>query len=181
MKTFVIRNVNWILTAVIVLALAGIIALGVLYMGEESDQDNLADKEIEKQEELANLESGAVDEDAILAEALAELEQMSSGFPVEMDDVDVMEFLINLADETNVGITLKAGTAEESTLAGGTYLTVPITATINGTENNVLNFVDKIENGEIETFNIAACTIQGSGADWSASISMSLMSQTSSG
>ncbi|NQT72665.1 MAG: hypothetical protein HQ553_07825 [Chloroflexi bacterium] len=180
MKSFVISNINWILTGVIVLVLVGLVALGVLYMSEESNQDKLADTKVEKEIELTNLELNAVDEEAILAKALEDLDKMSSSFPVEMDDVDVMEFLIDLADETKVEITLKAGKAAASNLAGVSYLSVPITATIDGTFNNVLNFIDRIESGKISTITIGNCTIQGTGADWSTSMSMTLMSRTSS-
>ena len=180
MKSFAINNINWILMGVIVLALGGLIALGVLYMSEESDQDKLADTKVEKNEELTNLNSGVVDEEAILVKALADLEELRSGIPTEMDDVNVMEFLITLADETNVDIIIKAGEAVEQDLAGESYMAVEITATINGTFDNILNFIDSIESGEIKTFDIGNCSIQGSGADWDVAMSMSLVSQASS-
>lgn len=177
MKKFALRNINWILTGVIVLALVGLIMLGVLYMGEESDHDALAETRVEKQAELDGLKAGEVDENAILAEAQAELEQLSSVFPAEMDDVDVMEFLMDLAHETNVTIDLKAGNPVEQEIAGGYYLSVPVTANINGTHSDVLNFIDRLESGEIATINITKCTISGEGAQWSASLTFGLTSR----
>ena len=43
MKNIVISNINWILTGVIVLALVGLVVLGIFYMSEESDQDRGGD------------------------------------------------------------------------------------------------------------------------------------------
>jgi hypothetical protein len=135
---------------------------------------------VEKKAELDDLNSNGVDEGAILAEAQAELEQLNNGFPAAMDDVDVMEFLMNLADETNVEINVKASKPSGEELAGGYYMTVPASATVDGNYEDVLNFIDSLEDGEIKTIVINDCVIDGDGADWSASISFSLTSREAS-
>ena len=179
MKNIVISNINWILTGVIVLALVGLVVLGIFYMSEESDQDKLADTRDEKQEELNILvaEANAVDEDALLADALKKLEEIQDRFPADLDSTDVLSLLLDYQEETNVDIQpLVVQPATELEIAGQTYMGVGFTATVSGSLENILTFIDILENGEISTFTVSGINLSGSGGDWSTSLTGSVTS-----
>lgn len=181
MKSFVITNINWILTGVILLTLVGLVVLGIFYMNEESDQDKLADTIDEKQQELDALGSNVVDEEALLADALKKLDEMHEGFPADLDSTDVLTIILDYEKETNISaMPLMVQPATELEIAGQTYISVGFTATVSGSLPNILAFIDKLENGEISTFTVRGINLSGSGGDWSTSMSASVISTKSS-
>lgn len=181
MKNFIITNINWILTGVIVLALVGLVVLGIFYMNEESDQDKLADTRVEKQQELDSMESDVVDEDALLAEALKKLDETHAGFPADMDSTDLLSLILDYQRETHVDIQpLTVQPGGEIEIAGQTYISVGFTATVSGSLPNIMAFINKLENGDISTFSVSGINLSGSGGNWSTSMSASVISTKSS-
>ncbi len=177
MKIFAIRHINLILTGVILLALAGLIVLGIFYMNEESEQDDLADEIVQKEVELNGMQANSPDEEAILTEALARLEAASEGFPTNLDATDVIALILDYSAETNVEILpLNTSPAVVQVIDGNTYMAVSFTATIHGTFESVLDFISKLESGSINTFSVSGVNLSGSGSSWSTSMSVTVIS-----
>ncbi len=182
MKSFVVRHINLILTGVILLALAGLIVIGVFYMSEESEQDDLADEVAQKKAELDGMQANSTDEEAILTSALARLEAANEGFPANLDATDVISLILEYSAETNVEILpLNTQPATVIDIEGQSYLSVSFSATIHGTFQNVLDFINKLESGSINTFSVSGVNLSGSGSSWSTSMAVTVVSQLPSG
>ncbi len=182
MKNLVVRHINLILTGVILLALAGLIVLGVFYMNEESDQDDLADEIAQKKADLNGIHANNPDEEALLTDALASLESASEGFPVNLDTTDVIALILDYAEETHVEILpLNTQPAVVKEIEGKLYMSVSFTATIHGTFQSVLDFISKLESGSVNTFSVSGVNLSGSGSSWSTSLSVTIISQIPSG
>lgn len=178
MKNLIVKNINWILTGIIVIALAGLGYLGISYMNEESDQDRIADKIDDKKIELAEQEAGQEDENALLVEAQAKLDKATEGFPIDLDSTDVIALILDFQEETNVDIMpLSVQPAASIEIGGQSYTTVSFTATVQGTLQNILDFIEKMESGPISTFAVSGVSLAGSGPNWSTSIRVTVLSQ----
>ncbi|MBT4510747.1 MAG: hypothetical protein HOC20_00865 [Chloroflexi bacterium] len=177
MKSLVVRHINLILTAVILLALAGLVVIGVFYMNEESKQDDLADEVAQKEAELDGMLANGTGEEAVLTAALARLEAANEGFPTNLDATDVITLILGYSAETHVDILpLNTKPATIIDIGGQPYMSVSFSATIHGTFENVLDFIDKLENGSINTFSVNGVNLSGSGSSWSTSMAVTVLS-----
>ena len=182
MKAFVIKHINLFLTGVILLALAGLIVLGIFYMNEESEQDDLADEIAMKKGELHSAQTNGVDEDSLMSQALTRLETASEGFPENLDTTDVIGIILDYEAETNVEILpLNMSPAVVQQIDGQTYMAVSFTATVHGAKQNVMDFIEKLESGPIKTFTVTGVNLSGSGSSWSTSMSVTVISLMTSG
>ncbi len=178
MKSCIVSHINLILTGVILLALAGLIIIGVFYMSEESEQDDIADEIAQKEVELADLQANSTDEESVLNAALARLEAANEGFPSNLDATDIIALILDYSAETHVDILpLNTQPATVIDIEGQSYMSVSFSATIHGTFQNVLDFINKLESGSINTFSVSGVNLSGSGSSWSTSMAVTVISK----
>ncbi len=182
MKSIVVRHINLILTGVILLALAGLIVIGVFYMNEESEQDDLADEIAQKRADLDGIQANSPDEEAIPTAALTRLEAANDGFPINLDATDIIALILDYSAETHVEILpLNTQPATVIDIEGHSYMSVSFSATIHGTFQHVLDFINKLESGSINTFSVSGIRLTGSGSSWSTSMAVTVVSLMPSG
>lgn len=172
---------NVLIVAMIVLALAGYIILGVFYMGEESDQDDITSQIEERSPVLAELEANYMTEDeekVALAAAQNVLDEKQKLIPVGLDSNTVMQKILQYAEENRVqlpGLSIPPETVQEAD--GIEYYMVSFSMSITGAFANVMDFISTLENNEeIGTLQVSDVSMRESGGQWSATFSVSLAS-----
>ncbi len=173
---------------IIVLAVAGYICIGIMYNDEKEKQD-----ELETELEAAKIEWARVegreekDLTQILKETREALAEEKRLFPVEKSANDLMQILLEAAEESRVNILPLAGIAPATTekIEGEEYYKVNFRLNPRGTLPNVLDFIERLEHGNIgsnqyATMVVTTLTINGQGSSWSASLSGSLYSRIGS-
>ncbi|MFO8102330.1 MAG: hypothetical protein R6U37_09255 [Dehalococcoidia bacterium] len=180
------QTMGMIICGVIIVAAIGAgVYLGLLYMDEQEKQDDL-EMEIERAELEWERVKGREEKDLtqILAERRDELEEEESIFPVETNANKVMEILLEAAEESGVNILPLSGInpAKTEMINEKEYYKVDFRLNPRGTFQQVLNFIEKLEDGYIgeeryATIVVTDLTISGKGSSWSASLSGSFYSR----
>ncbi len=181
--------VQVILGVIILLAIAGYVYLGYLYTDEQKKQDDLETEIAKAESEWARVKNREEkDLTQILEQTKNDLEKEESIFPVEKSANDVMEILLEAATESNVDILPMPGlkSSKPVKILGKEYYPVEFRLSPKGTLTNVLDFIEKLEQGNIgdnqyATIVVKGVSLNGSGGSWSASLSGSFYSRKAPG
>ncbi len=171
---------------VILLAIGAYVYIGLLYNDEQEKQD-----ELDTQIQSANLEWQRLEDrtempdlHGLLEQRKNELAEEESLFPVDVTANNVMEILLQAADESNVDILPLSGIkpAKTESVGENDYYKVDFKLSPQGTLSNVLNFVQKLEYGtiganQIGTTIVNSLSLTGKGRAWRANMSGSFYSR----
>ncbi len=171
---------------VILLAIGAYVYIGLLYNDEQEKQD-----ELDTQIQGANLEwdrlenrTEMTDMVGLLEQRKDELAEEESLFPVDVTANNVMEILLQAADESNVDILPLSGIkpAKTESVGKNDYYKVDFKLSPQGTLTDVLNFVQKLEYGtigehQIGTTIVDSLSLNGKGRAWRANVSGSFYSR----
>ncbi|GEM_PF-1586690 len=164
---------------IILLAVGGYIYLGILYNDEQTKQDDLDPQITSAELEWNRLKLREPEHlDELLAERRNELEAEKTLFPVDLSSNNVMEILLQAAEESNVNILPLGGInpAQQVKVLENEYYKVSFRLTPTGTLRNVRDFIDKLEKGtiggkELTTIVVKDVSLSGKGGSWRASLS----------
>ncbi|HEY33651.1 MAG TPA: hypothetical protein G4O10_11195 [Dehalococcoidia bacterium] len=135
---------------VILLAVYGVLTSGYLKQG--SEQDRLLSEIEEIDQSIQDLEEPPPDrlEELVMLQASLAAEQET--IPSEVNNSDVIEAILNLAQETGVkAIPLVTAPWSKRSVGTKTYRVFQISVEVEGTFAQVSEFIDSLENGEFNT------------------------------
>ena len=170
------KMVRYICLLLILLSIGGCIYLGVLYNGDQSDQDDLEDQ-IAQNEPLKKIledDRANKDLDKLLDDANDRLVEVEALIPAEKDSTDVIEMLMEMTKESGIDMPPLAGRVSQATtttIAGNEYYVITFNLTPTGSYDQVLDFINLLENGEMENITLEYTALVDSGSSWSANLS----------
>ncbi len=174
-----------IFAVVIVVCVAGYGLMGYAVMDEQSKQDDLETAIDKAKDEWQIIKDRPVEDlDQLLEQTRDELALEQSLFKNDLSSNNVMEILLQAANECNVQILPLGGfsPADIEQIDGNDYFKVKFDLSPEGTLPNVLRFVDKLENGTIgddqyATIVVEEVSISGQGSQWSVNLNGYLYSK----
>ena len=152
------------------------------YTQEQSEQDDLTEKIANSEPIMKQKRSDREGRDPATLVAIAneELDALKMAFPLNKDSTDVSEILLRIAYENDVNI-LPLGSitrAVTQQIGENTYKVVSFNLSATGSLLHVLDFIDSLEAGSIETITLGDVSLSGSGDTWSARFTGKLYSRT---
>jgi hypothetical protein len=97
---------------------------------------------------------------AQLAAAQAAYAATQTGFPTAVDRNEVVDYLLDVAEENGVQILPLTSEGWKTEQVGQRYNVLSITATVSGSLENVLDLIDSLHHGKYPTLAISDCTIK---------------------
>ena len=185
-KIKISKTIAMIIFAVVIVAcVAGYGLMGYAVMDEQSKQDDLETDIDRAKDEWQIIKDRPVEDlDQLLEQTRDELALEQSLFKNDLSSNNVMEILLQAANECNVAILPLGGfsPADIEQINGNDYFKVAFDLTPEGTLPNVLRFVNKLENGTIgddqyATIVVEEVSISGQGSQWSVSLNGYLYSK----
>ena len=164
-----------VLIGITAVAVIGIAFLTVLTLAEQKDKDDLKSQIAEQNIVLHSLKTKNTGGDTIKALEKIDPEQI---FPEYLSSVDIVEIVNQFAEECNVDILpIKLSPPQKKDILGQTYNLVKFDTTAKGSFTDITNFIDKLENGPIQTVSLQNTSLTASGETWTAKLSVSIYSQ----
>jgi hypothetical protein len=150
------------LTSLGVLLILAVIVVNILVWQNNSarqSQIDLLDSQISQvQGNIAGIPAPATDLDARLAAANAAFTEAKNGLPGGIDTNDIMDYLINVAEQCQVEAVPLAseGAAPAS---GKSYLEYDFSVTVTGSLANAADYVASLEGNDFPTLIILDCSV----------------------
>ncbi|MBM3132294.1 MAG: hypothetical protein FJZ95_04590 [Chloroflexi bacterium] len=170
--------ISRVLIGVTAIAVLGIALLTVLTMSKKGDKDDLSSQIAERSIVLRSLKSQSTsDQEQEPGQALAKIEE-EQFFPVDLNSIDIVEIVYQFAKDCNVNILpIKLEPVKQKDLLGQSYNLVKFDTTVKGTFPDILQFIDKLENGPIKTASLQNTNLSVSSNTWTARLTVSIYSQ----
>jgi hypothetical protein len=145
----------------VVLIVAVIVVNIVIWQNNNTKQSdvNLLKSEISRvQGNIAGIPAPPADLDARLAAANAAFNEAKNGLPGEIDTNDVMDYLINVAEQCRVEAVPLASEGAAS-VSGKSYLEYDFSVTVTGSLANAADYVASLEGNDFPTLIILDCSV----------------------
>lgn len=172
--------ISRVLIGVTAIAVLGIALLTVLTMGKKGDKDDLSSQIAEQNIVLRSLKSQSTSgqgQGQEQGQALAKVEE-EQFFPVDLNSIDIVEIVYQFAKDCNVDILpIKLEQAKQKDILGQSYYLVKFDTTVKGAFPDILQFIDKLENGPIKTVSMQNTNLSVSSSTWTAKLTVSVYSQ----
>jgi hypothetical protein len=95
-----------------------------------------------------------------LAAAQAAYSATQTGFPTAVDRNEVLDYLLDIAEENSVQILPLTSEGWMTEKKGQQYNVLSIVATVSGSLENVLDLIDTLHHGKYPTLAISDCTVK---------------------
>jgi hypothetical protein len=158
------RKVWLILGAVILVA--ALVIVGMLYFRQAGERDGLKDRLDAAQARSTVLTASKHSLEDQLASAQSSLSASQVHFPESVESIEYGEYLFEIADECNVGLSsLSFPVPAASTLSGVTCSVVSLALPVSGTLDNIFKFIDTIRTDErFASTNVKSITLNVGGS-----------------
>ena len=159
---------------IVILAIGAYAYMGYMYSDELGKQDDLESELDDANEKWARVKDRPVEDlESILEQTKQELEEEESIFPVELSANDVMQLLLQAAEEHGLNILPLTGIrpADTENVLGNKYWKVDFNLRPSGTLPQLLGFLEAMEQGEIggeryATMTLSDVQVSGKGGKW---------------
>ena len=179
-----------IICGVIILVCIGVyVYVGLMYNTEQGEQDDLEAELQAANDKWTRIKDRPVEDlESILEQTQEKLAEVESIFPVDLTANDVMQLLIQAADEHGLNILPLSGIkpAKTVTVNDKDYWIVEFTLRPSGTLSQLLGFLESMEKGQIggntyASISISDVGIQGRGGSWQINFKGSIYSRIGEG
>ena len=141
-----------LVTLLIIVLLVVYCRLGMDYLKQGSEHEALASQITDATWTLAQMPGPPVDLDQRLSAAQASLSAEQSTFPGEMNSTRIVNTILKLADECEVkAIPLITQPWTTEAFSDYDYSVFRLNVAVTGTFAQLVSFVNKLENGELQT------------------------------
>ena len=138
----------WLIVVIVIFA----VALGVLfsiYSGQAGERAQLNDRMSRAQTLLTGLINNREAKEDELTQAESLLEAGQAQFPESVESIEYGDDLFEIADDCNVGLTkLTASKPTNKKVGTVTYSTSPFTVVVEGSIDNILEFIYALRTGD---------------------------------
>jgi hypothetical protein len=132
---------------------------------DETQMTSLSGNLAAVQQQINKVAEPAGDLKTRLAAAEAAYAATQTGFPTAVDRNEVMDYLLDVAEENSVQILPLTSEGWKMERNGQQYNVLSFTATVSGSLENVLNLIDSLHNGKYRTLAISDCIIHRENAN----------------
>jgi hypothetical protein len=129
------------------------------YFAEKSQIDVLKEEVSAVNQQTSQLAQPPSDLESQLLQAQNDLSAALQVFPANVDRNDVVDFIINTANECGVQMIPLISEGWETSSSGSSYFVLKYHGTVTGTLFNATNFITLLRNGDYPTLIITGCTI----------------------
>jgi hypothetical protein len=137
------------LIAIAVVLVAALAVLFTLYSRQAAERNDLNERLDRAQVLLNGLGNQKTSLQSDLAQARSLLDTSLANFPASVESIEYGDDLFEIASDCNVRITtLTASPPEDEKVGAATYSVSSFVATVSGTSENVLGFIDALRTGE---------------------------------
>ncbi|MFC2027085.1 hypothetical protein ACFLU3_00200 [Chloroflexota bacterium] len=175
------RTKQFIMVALAFLGAIVLISYGLIwnkYQSEQVAQDDL-NFQIDQVWPLVQVGMPEVpdDQEERLAAAQTELEEQKNAFPTMLGATELMEVLLQIANEHHVSLSLQTS-QQPAEFGDGRYYLLTSGVSTSGKLSDLLAFIQHLEDGPIETLKILQqVNFSGSGDSWNAGFTITIYSQ----
>jgi hypothetical protein len=127
---------------------------------DEAQKTSLSGNLAAVQEQIDNTPEPAAGLDAQLAAAQEAYAATQTGFPTEVDRNEVMDYLIDVAEENSVQILPLTSEGWRTERNGQAYTVLTVKAAVYGRLDNILTLIDNLHQGKYPTLAISDCNIK---------------------
>lgn len=147
MKT---RKLLIIILAIVLLAVYYV--LGTDYLKQRREHAALASQIAETTQALAQVPTPPADLESRLADAQAGLDTVNNSMPAQLNTTQIINTILRLAEEIGVkAIPLGTQPWAMENINGENYTVFRLNVVVRGTFAELSSFLDRLENGELET------------------------------
>lgn len=155
MKT---RKLLIIILAVVLLAVY--YTLGTDYLNQRREQAALVSRLAETTQALAQVPPPPTNLESRLADAQAGLDAVKNGLPARLNSTRIIDTMLRLADEIGVkAVPLGTQPRVIENISGENYTVLRLNVAVTGTFAGFSGFLNRLENGELETLTLEHISI----------------------
>lgn len=134
--------------------------LGMGYIGQRNEHEALISEIAGVRRALVHIPEAPQDLEQQLAAAQASLAAAQGAFPGKIHSTEVINAILELAENTDVNaLPLVTQPWAVETVGGHSYGVLRLTVAIEGGFSQLLNFIRKLENGELKTLIVANLSV----------------------
>jgi hypothetical protein len=155
-----VKTRKLLITLLIVVLLVVYYLLGTGYRKQRQEHETLASQVNDATGALAQMPEPPADLELSLATAQASLDTVKNSFPDMMSSTRVVNTILRLADECEVkAIPLITQPWTTGALSDYNYSVFRLNVAVTGTFTQLVDFLTKLENGELKTLIIEGITV----------------------